>query len=417
MGHIRLKITLAAVASLTVRTCSFTITQNNALSHNRGLTRKLIPTNPIDINIPSSSLYLSSQEPAEEDGQENSSRRGFFLKSIVGGAALTGIVANGVAVQGPSPYNPAPESLRGKTIVITGGNSGLGFESAKRLAVAGAKVIITTRSPEKGTKAVQSIQKYVTDAATTTTDADVYYVPLDLCDLNSVKEFPKALQKIPGFKNADVLLNNAGVMAIPDRQITKDGFERTFQTNHLGHFALTAVMAPLLNPAGSRVVNVSSAAYTFGESDFSNANGEKSYSPWGAYGQSKLENVLFTQELHRRAIDSGTKITAVALHPGVVRTDLGRYIAGEDDFGSFQDATLSQLDQLKLLPFKYISKAVDRGANSQIWLSAFQGGEDIGGKFFINMKETKLTPAALDAEKAKELWVLSERLSGIEFNL
>jgi len=414
MGHIRFKIWLAVIASLAIRSYSFTFTRNNALSHNRGQTRKLIPTNPIDINIPSSSLYLSSQEPAEEDGEENSSRRGFFLKSIAGGAAVTGIVANGFAVQGPSPYKPAPESLRGKTIVITGGNTGLGFESAKRLAAAGAKVIITTRSPEKGTKAVQSIQKY---AATTTTDADVYYVPLDLCDLSSVKEFPKALQKIPGFKNADVLLNNAGVMAIPDRQITKDGFERTFQTNHLGHFALTAVMAPLLNPAGSRVVNVSSAAYYFGESDFSNANGEKSYSPWGAYGQSKLENVLFTQELHRRAIDSGTKITAVALHPGVVRTDLIRYVAGEDDFVSLQGAVLSQLDQLKLLPFKYISKAVDRGANSQIWLSAFQGGEDIGGKFFINMKETKLTPAALDAEKAKELWALSERLSGVEFKL
>merc|ERR1712127_563 len=149
----------------------------------------------------------------------------------------------------------------------------------------------------------------------------------------------------------------------------------------------------------------------------SNLNSEQEYKPWDSYGRTKLENILFTKELQRRADAAGRKITAVTLHPGVVRTDLQRYLVGEEGFVSMQDAQPTTLDYLKVAPLLYFTKAVERGANSQVWLSSFQGGENVGGKYFQNMKETKVAPAAEDMDKAKELWKISEELSGIQFNL
>ena len=132
--------------------------------------------------------------------------------------------------------------------------------------------------------------------------------------------------------------------------------------------------------------------------------------------RSKLENILFTKELQRRADAAGKKITTVSLHPGAVRTDLPRYIIGEDKFISMQDATPKLVDELKVLPAMYFTKGVDRGASSQIYLSSFQERDDqIAGKFFFNMKETKLGPAAMDQEKAKELWKVSEEMSGVRY--
>ena len=363
----------------------------------------------------------SSTSDNNIDDDNNNSRRGFFKKAL-GGAALTGIVANGFSVQGPNPFTPEAQSLKGKLIVITGGNTGLGLESGKRLAAAGATIVLTSRSTTKGEKAVQSIKDYVSET-TGETNENVFTLPLDLCDLESVKRFPALLKDTEAFKDinhVDVLLNNAGVMAVPDLQITKDGFEKTFQSNHLGHFALTASLEPLLNPERSRVVNVSSMAYLISSKglDMSNLNGEKEFSPWDAYGKSKIENILFTNELQRRANEVGKKITAVSLHPGAVRTDLPRYIVGEDKFVSMQDATPTIVDELKLLPLMYFTKGVDRGASSQIFLSAFQGkDEEIAGKFFFNMKDTKLAPAALDKDVAKDLWSVSEKMSGIKFQL
>ena len=364
---------------------------------------------------------MASSSTNDVSDEPTSSRRGFFKKAL-GGAALAGIVANGIAVQGPSPFIPPSQSLNGKLIVITGGNTGLGLESGKRLAAAGATVVLTSRSIVKGEKAVQSVKDYVKE----TTGAEnnkIYTVPLDLCDLESVKKFPDLLKETNGFKeinHVDVLMNNAGVMAVPDLQITKDGFEKTFQSNHLGHFVLTGVLEPMLNPDRSRIVNVSSMAHLIASRglDMENLNGEKEYGPWQAYGNSKLENILFTKELQRRADEAGKKITAVSLHPGAVRTDLPRYIIGEDKFVSMQDATPKITDELKVLPLMYFTKSVDRGANSQIYLSAFEGkDEDVAGKFFINMKETKLGSAAMDSDVAKNLWSVSEEMGGIKFQL
>ena len=150
----------------------------------------------------------------------------------------------------------------------------------------------------------------------------------------------------------------------------------------------------------------------------SNLNGEVSYNGWDAYGKSKLENILFTKELQKRADEAGKKITTVALHPGAVRTDLARYIIGEDKFVSMQDATMTAVDALKALPAFYFTKNVQRGANSQIYLSAFEGKDsDVAGKFFINMKEQKLNAAGNDMDKAKELWKVSEEMSGMKFEL
>jgi Dehydrogenases with different specificities (related to short-chain alcohol dehydrogenases) len=352
-------------------------------------------------------------------------RRMFFQKSLLGTAAVVssagGIVINGVSVQGPPPYFPKAGSLSGKLIVITGGNTGLGLESGKRLAAAGATVVLACRNEVKGMKAVESIKSYVLEHTGQVIE-NVYALPLDLCDLESIKTFPQLLKNCSGFQKIDVLVNNAGVMAVPDLQITKDGFEKTFQSNHLGHFALTALLEPMFNPQGCRVVNVSSMAYLIASKglDMQNLNGKVEYKPWDAYGTSKLANILFTKELQKRAdaSASGKKITAVALHPGAVRTDLPRYIIGEDKFVPMQDSSkLSAIDIIKLLPLFYFTKSVERGANTQVYLSAFQGGDDIGGKFFFNMKETKLLPAALDMDKAQELWQTSEDMIGFKFEL
>eukprot|EP00978_Attheya_sp_CCMP212_P024576 scaffold77469_cov50-Attheya_sp.AAC.1 len=338
-----------------------------------------------------------------------------WVKNVIGGAVVTGIVANKVAVEGPSPFYPVPGSLVGKTVIITGGNTGLGLETAKRLAAAGATIVITSRSTAKGEAAIRTIQDYI--AGENVSNSNLYTLPLDLCDLSSVKAFPSLLKQNPAISKIDVLMNNAGVMAIPDKQITKDGFEKTFQTNHLGHFALTALLMPFMKEKG-QVINVASAAYLIANKglNLDNLNSEQSYGPWDSYGQSKLENILFTKELQRRA---GDKITAVSLHPGAVRTDLARFIIGEEKFAAMQasETKFSPVDALTLIPGLYFTKGVDRGANTQIWLASGEGGNDIGGKFFQNLQEQTLQPCAMDMEKAKELWTISEKLTGITFNI
>jgi len=377
-------------------------------------------------------LQSTPTDPTLENDEENdTSRRGFLTKAF-GGAALTGIVANGFAVQGPSPYFPpfdpsstsipaAGTSMKDKVIVVTGGNTGLGLESVERLALSGATIFLTSRSIEKGQKAVQSVKEYTKEKGVV--NDNIYSLPLDLCDLNSVKAFPNLLQKeltkLPT-PTVDVLLNNAGVMAIPELEITKDGYEKTFQTNHLGHFALTALLFPLLSEE-ARIVNVSSMAHLIASKglDMNNLNGEVEYKPWDAYGRSKLENILFTKELQRRADAAGRKITTMALHPGAVRTDLPRYIIGEDKFVSMQDGSPTLTDELKVLPMMYFTKSVERGASTQVWLSSFgeKDDADVKGKFFFNMKEMKLGSAAMDMERAEELWKVSEEMSGVEFKL
>jgi NAD(P)-dependent dehydrogenase (short-subunit alcohol dehydrogenase family) len=354
------------------------------------------------------------------------SRKAFFksamLKSFVGGAVAAVTTAGLPAVAAAadsgtaSGVQPPPHSLDGRLIIITGGTSGIGLESAKMLAAGGADVVITARSESKGAKAISAVQDYLNQQ--NIENPKVTSVLLDLDDLESVKSFPDRFKDIVGRdRKIDVLMNNAGVMAIPDRQLTKDGYERTFQSNHLGHFALTAKLFPFLNQ-DARVINVSSEAYNIarGGVDLDNLNGEKGYGPWTSYGQSKLENILFTQELQRRADLAKIPITAYSLHPGAVNTDLARYMIGEEKWrekketgptGFFEKAVDSVISK--------VLKTPQQGAETQVFLAYSDKGEK--GRFYSDLRPQNLPGFATDKAKAQALWEKSEELSGVQFKL
>jgi NAD(P)-dependent dehydrogenase (short-subunit alcohol dehydrogenase family) len=211
-----------------------------------------------------------------------------------------------------STQSEIPSQL-GRTAVVTGATGGLGYETALALAKAGAEVILTGRDDRKGQSAIEKIGREVIGAK-------ISYERLDLADLASVADFAKQMQARPSL---DLLVNNAGVMALPRRQTTADGFEMQFGTNHLGHFALTARLMPLLRRASApRVVSLSSLAHRTGLIDFGDLQGERVYSPWKAYGQSKLACLMFALELQRRSDAAGWNLTSIAAHPGFARTNL-----------------------------------------------------------------------------------------------
>jgi NAD(P)-dependent dehydrogenase (short-subunit alcohol dehydrogenase family) len=293
--------------------------------------------------------------------------------------------------------------LNGKTIVVTGGNSGLGYESVKAFAQKGAEVILTSRTLDKGEKAKKEILEHFPEGK-------IQVMQLDLGDLESVRSFVASYKE--KYKKLDVLLNNAGIMMTP-YFTTKDGFEGQFGTNHLGHFALTALlMETLLNTPGSRVVNVSSGAHRNGEMDFSNLQYEngKGYKSMKAYGRSKLSNLLFTYELQRRLISEKKDTLALAAHPGVAMTNLARHLEGK-----FLFKVLTPL-------FKRMAQDQAMGALPQIRASVdpqVKGGEYYGpdGK-----REWKGYPvivpsneASHNLEDASRLWEESEKLTGVEF--
>ena len=204
-------------------------------------------------------------------------------------------------------------SQLGRTAVVTGATGGLGYETALALAKAGAEVILTGRDDRKGQSAVEKISGEVTGAR-------LSYQHLDLASLASVADFAQRMLARPSL---DLLINNAGVMALPRRQTTADGFEMQFGTNHLGHFALTARLLPLLRRASEpRIVSLSSLAHRTGRIDFDDLQGARVYSPWKAYGQSKLACLMFALELQRRSEAAGWNLISNAAHPGFARTNL-----------------------------------------------------------------------------------------------
>jgi NAD(P)-dependent dehydrogenase (short-subunit alcohol dehydrogenase family) len=348
-----------------------------------------------------------------------------FLAGVAGGVVLGTATAAGAAVvvneqinNRARPYEPPPGSMVGEVVVITGGTTGLGLESTKRLASAGATVVLTSRNEAKGEKAVDSVQSYLKERGVI--NDKVYSLVLDLDDLASVKAFPDSYKNL-SLGDISVLMNNAGVMAIPDRQVTKDGFERTFQSNHLGHFVLTAGLFPFMSRTKTTVINVSSEAYQFagrGGLDISNLNGEN-YGPWTSYGQSKLANILFTKELQKRAKESGNDmwLTAVTLHPGAVSTDLGRYLVGDDKWNELKTKGPSPLESLALNAVSFFTKSVPEGASTQIFLAAGGNGNLQKGAFYEDLKVKSLPPFAEDEMKAKKLWEKSEEFGGISFSL
>ncbi len=289
----------------------------------------------------------------------------------------------------------------GKTVLVTGANSGVGFQAARELARHGAQVLLGVRDTTKGEAARNRI-------LAESPQAQVTIVPLDMASMASLRGF--AGQFVSSGTPLDVLVNNAGVMALPKREQTPDGFERQFGTNHLGHFALTGLLIPaLLRAQAPRVVTVASLAHRNGTMEWDNLQGEKSYSPWGAYNMSKLANILFARELDRRAREAHSNLMSVPVHPGVSRTNIA---APGTDFKSRMARLIGpfmfQSDEMGALPSLYAATADE-----------VQGGQYIGpdgrGEMSGHPKVVQPRPQALDEQAGRRLWTVSEQLTGVVY--
>ena len=298
-------------------------------------------------------------------------------------------------------------ALGGKTVVVTGGNSGIGFEAARQMARKGAHVILACRDTGRAADALEQIR-------TLHPSASVEAMQLDLASLESVHRFARdfAAKSVP----LDVLCNNAGVMAIP-RRTTAEGFEMQIGTNHLGHFALTGLLLePLLAAPAARVVNVSSTAHKPGRIDFDDLQGEKSYRKWMAYAQSKLANLLFTYELQRRLEAAGARAVSVACHPGYSATNL--QAVGPQMSGSRVAARLMDLGN------RFFSQPAAMGALPTLYAATSpdaRGGDYIGPDGFMenygHPRKTSSTARSHDRAVASRLWEVSEQLTSVRYPL
>jgi len=353
-----------------------------------------------------------------------------FRKALFGGAAAAAAgVAITTLVQKQSNdvygiYKPVAGSLVGNNIVITGASSGLGLESAKRLALAGANIVVTTRSDAKGETAVDQVRSYVRENKLSGEypDQTIAYKLLNLDDLKDMEEQISGVSSNwNDVRRVDVLLNNAGIMAVPDRQLTVDGIERQMQSNHLGHFVLTAMLANSGRfSENARIINVSSSAHKFSKSGIAWDylwKAESGYGAWRSYGQSKLANIHFTTELQRRIDAAGLKWQAATLHPGVVNTDLGRNMMGEERYNRSSNGEGGWLESTIGKSFALLLKTVESGASTQVWLASGAENEDVRGKYFDRCKPQDLGGFATDEDDASRLWRESESISGVDFNM
>ncbi|MFJ9818334.1 oxidoreductase [Streptomyces sp. NPDC101151] len=290
----------------------------------------------------------------------------------------------------------------GRTAVVTGANSGLGYVTARELARKGARVVLACRSEARGRDAGERLVAEVPGAV-----AGVER--LDLGDLGSVREFADRLP----YERLDLLVNNAGVMAPPYGR-TADGFETQFGVNHLGHFALTGLLLPaLLATPGARVVTVSSVLHTLANIDIHDLNSEHGYRRWIAYGRSKTANLLFTHELARRLAGLGTGLVAAAAHPGYAATNLqtagpraeGRRVA--ERLMEAGNRVFAQSAEEGALPTLYAATAADVRPDSFFGPSfaMWRGGP----------ARSRRAPWTLDDEAAVRLWDASVRLTGVDF--
>jgi NAD(P)-dependent dehydrogenase (short-subunit alcohol dehydrogenase family) len=292
----------------------------------------------------------------------------------------------------------------GKLAVVTGATGGLGFETALALSRAGADVLVTGRNAEKGRVAIEQIKRAVPSAK-------VRFAMLDLASLASIRAF--AASMLANGRPLDLLINNAGVMDLPTRRLTEDGFELQFGTNHLSHFALTALLLPLLRKAQApRVVNVSSLAHRGGKIDFSNLQAERKYNSWAAYQQSKLANLLFTFELQRRSDAYGWGLMSNAAHPGYARTELipngpgtgGLKGIGVKVLGSF----MSHSAAAGALPTLFAATSPEAAPNGYYGPNGFY---ELKGP----VAPAKVFPQAKDEAVARKLWEISEQLTGVKW--
>jgi NAD(P)-dependent dehydrogenase (short-subunit alcohol dehydrogenase family) len=294
-------------------------------------------------------------------------------------------------------------SLEGQTWVVTGANSGLGLETVKALAAKGARVVMACRDPKRAESAAEEVRR-VAPAAQLELES------LDLASLKSIEDFAGRVTK--SHPVLDGLINNAGIMAIP-RRTTADGFEMQLGTNHLGHYALALRLLPLLEAAKSpRLIVVASTAHKFGTMNFEDPMGEKSYSAWAAYGQSKLANLLFAFELNRKLAAAGKKTVVAAAHPGYAATNLqgvGAKMTGRKLSAWIMDlgnSVMAQPADMGALPTLYAAT-----------VSEVKGGDYFGPDGFMELKgyptRCGSTAKAQDLAAAQKLWELSEKLTGV----
>jgi NAD(P)-dependent dehydrogenase (short-subunit alcohol dehydrogenase family) len=294
--------------------------------------------------------------------------------------------------------------LNGRAAVITGATGGLGFETALALAGAGAAVVLTGRNDVKGRNAIQRIRGELPNTK-------LSYETLDLANLASVADFAKRFAA--AHASLDLLVNNAGVMALPERQATADRFEMQFGTNYLGHYALTAHLLPLLRRGNQpRVVNLSSLTHRWGAINFDDLQGTRSYAPGKAYSQSKLAMLMFALELQRRSDAGGWGLMSNAAHPGYARTDL---IANGPGAGGL----LWQLNKA-LRPL--ISHSAAEGALPTLFAATSPEAKPAGyygPNWFYELKgppvPAKIMPQAKDLAAAARLWDVSAALTGVSF--
>jgi NAD(P)-dependent dehydrogenase (short-subunit alcohol dehydrogenase family) len=294
----------------------------------------------------------------------------------------------------------------GRTILITGANSGLGLRSAEALAAKGARVLMACRNAQKAAAALDEVAAKATGPAPEV-------VPMDLADLDSVAAAAASVSR--SLDHLDVLMDNAGVMALPKREETKQGFEMQFGTNHLGHFALTGRLLPLLLAADApRVVAVSSMGHRPGHIRWDDPNWKTgTYRSWPAYFQTKLANLLFTAELSRQAAEHATGLLATAAHPGASHTNLATNGPATGSavmrVGSrISDRLFSHSDAMGALPQLYAATMPDVAPNSYYGPDGFM--EQRG-----HPKPVGRTNRASNADDAKRLWAMSEELTGVTY--
>ncbi|KAL5204124.1 hypothetical protein ABZP36_008995 [Zizania latifolia] len=285
------------------------------------------------------------------------------------------------------------------TAIVTGATNGIGRETARVLALRGAEVIIPARTMESGVKVKESIAEQIPGSS-----SKLRVMEMDLSSLDSVRRFAREFAS--SHRHLNILVNNAGIMACPF-QLSKDGIELQFATNHVGHFLLTNLLLDKMKSTAretgvqGRIINVSSVAHKRSDGscfDLNKLNDKSRYNPFIAYSHSKLANILHANELSRRFQEEGCNLTANSLHPGMILTNIARYIITNSVLMSVMSVA------------NLVLKNTQQGAATTCYLALHPDAKDVSGKYFANCNETKPRLAVRDAELAKKLWDLSEQL-------
>lgn len=344
-----------------------------------------------------------SKTRSPSDSRAPASRSGLAAFAL----ALGGLLQLGSALAETTPKPdwrhadiPAQD---GRIFLVTGGTSGMGYEDAKALAGAGAQVVIAARNPERGQDAIARIRQ-------AHPNADVRFEAVDLADLASVRALGERLSA--SLPRLDGLINNAAIMAPPERTVSADGFEAQLATNYIGHFALTAQLLPLLRRSDApRVVTLSSIAAARGRIDFDDLQAERAYDPYAQYAQSKLACLMFAFELQRRSDAAGWGIASFAAHPGVAVTELVRRGPGLDsafgrDWARDREDYHSAADGA--IPTLYAATAAEAQPGGYYGPT---GDDEHRGPLGL----ARVPEAARDQDAAARLWEATERLAGVAF--